>query len=262
MKITRQKVFEWTKRTITYLIGLFIIAFGVSIAVKSNLGVSSATSLPYVLSVKFTALTLGNWTTIIYCVIVLLQLVLLKKDFKWYYIFQFAVSTVFGFFVDGAAFLAQLIVPDVTHYVLRLIYTLVSLVLIAIGVILYLAPNIMSMPVEGFAQALAKRTKLQFSSCKMIADMSLTALAIICSFIFWGRLEGVREGTIILAFGTGFVIKPLNKLIKQPLHSFLFGKPQEVLVEVVDAPTEGGEHLSCDPAVQNSQESDRVDEAQ
>ncbi|MBR2967397.1 MAG: hypothetical protein IKC35_01300 [Clostridia bacterium] len=226
MRAKKEQVFCWIKRVIVYLVGLFVIAFGVSIAVKSNLGVSSATSLPYVLSKRFTFLTLGNWTTIIYCVIVLLQLAILRKDFKWYYIFQFAVSTVFGFFVDGASFIASFIIPDVTFYALRLLYTAISLVLIAIGVILYLAPNIMSMPVEGFAQALTAKTKLQFSTSKMIADMSLTALAVVFSLIFWQKLDGIREGTIILAFGTGLVIKPINKLIKNPLHSFLFGKKE------------------------------------
>ena len=234
MKIKKEQVIGWIKRTIVYLVGLFVIAFGVSIAVKSNLGVSSATSLPYVLSKQFTFLTLGNWTTIIYCIIVLLQLALLRKDFKWYYIFQFAVSTVFGFFVDGASWLASLFVPDVTHYALRLLYTAISLILIALGVILYLAPNIMSMPVEGFAQALSKKSKLQFSTCKMIADMSLTLLAVVLSFVFWGKLDGIREGTIILAFGTGMVIKPINKLIKIPLSNFLFGKKKETMQESVE----------------------------
>ncbi|MBR2970807.1 MAG: hypothetical protein IKC48_03320, partial [Clostridia bacterium] len=234
MTIKKEKVLEWVKRIIVYFVGLFIIAFGVAVAKMSNLGVSSATSFPYVLSLKFTALTIGNWTTIVYCVMVLLQLALLGKEFKWYYIFQFAVSTVFGFFVDLAVLLCDLIVPAVNHYALQMLYTAISLVLIAIGVILYLAPNIMSMPVEGFAQALAKRTKLQFSTTKMISDLSLTALAVIFSLIFWGKLEGVREGTIILAFGTGFVIRPLNKLIKQPLHNFLFGKKDEPIEQKMD----------------------------
>lgn len=246
MTIKKEKVFEWVKRIIVYLVGLFIIAFGVAVAKMSNLGVSSATSFPYVLSLKFTWLTIGNWTTIVYCVIVLLQLALLGKEFKWYYIFQFAVSTVFGFFVDLAVVLCDLIVPAVSHYALQMLYTLVSLVLIAIGVILYLAPNIMSMPVEGFAQALAKRTKLQFSTTKMISDLSLTALAVIFSLIFWGELVGVREGTIILAFGTGFVIRPLNKLIKKPLHNFLFGKKDvSPMQEIEDASAELSQRLDA-----------------
>lgn len=227
MKVTKEKTIEWTKRSIAYLLGLFLIAIGISIAVKSNLGVSPASSLPFVLSKRFVSLSLGTWTTIVYCVLVLVQLVLLGKEFKWYYLFQFAVSTLFGFFVDGAAWLAQFCVPDVSHYALRLLYTLISMVVIAFGVTLYLAGNIMSMPAEGVALALSKRTKMQVPSCKMIVDMSLVACALVCSLIFFHGLNGIREGTLVSAFGIGFIMKPINKFLKKPLHDFLFGKPQE-----------------------------------
>lgn len=233
MKITKPKAIEWTNRIIVYLLGMFVIAIGVNVAIKSDMGVSSATSLPYVLSQYFTDLSTGTWTTIVYCVIVLLQLAILRKDFKWYYIFQFAVSTVFGFFVDWAGLIINLIIPNkATHIAVQFTYTAISLIVIAIGVILYLAPNIMSMPVEGFAQALSKKTKLQFSTAKMITDSTLTVLAVICSIIFWNMLDfwnspgRIGVGTLILAFGTGLIMKPINRLIKTPLHDFLFGKPQ------------------------------------
>lgn len=222
MKITKDKRIEWTKRSIFYLLGLFFIAFGISIAIKSNLGVSPASSLPYVLSRRFTRLTLGTWTTIIYCVLVLIQLILLRKDFKWYYVFQFAVSTVFGFFVDGAAWLAQFCVPDVSHYALRFLYTLISMVVIAFGVTMYLTSNIMSMPAEGVALAISKCTNWQVPTCKMITDMSITLGAVVCSFIFFGRLDGVREGTLLLAFGIGFIMKPISKYFKEPLKKWIY----------------------------------------
>ena len=60
MKVTKEQTIEWTKRTIAYLLGLFLIAIGISIAVKSNLGVSPASSLPFVLSKRFASLTLGT----------------------------------------------------------------------------------------------------------------------------------------------------------------------------------------------------------
>lgn len=227
MKVTKEKTIEWTKRTIAYLLGLFLIAIGISIAVKSNLGVSPASSLPFVLSKRFASLTLGTWTTIVYCVLVLVQLVLLGKEFKWYYLLQFAVSTLFGFFVDGAAWLAQFCVPDVSHYLLRLLYMLISMVVIAFGVTLYLTANIMSMPAEGVVLAISKRTKWQVPTCKTIVDMSLACLALVCSLIFFHGLNGVREGTLISAFGIGFIMKPINKFIKQPLRDFLFGKPKQ-----------------------------------
>lgn len=233
--MTKEKVLEWVKRSVSYLLGMFLIAFGISIAVKSNLGVSPATSLPYVLSKKWSGLSLGTWTTIVYCVLVLVQLILLRKDFKWYYVLQFAVSTVFGFFVDGAAWLAQFCIPDVSLYVLRLLYTLLSMVFIAFGVTLYLAGNIMCMPAEGVALALSKCTKWQVSTCKTITDMSIAVSALVFSLIFFHRLDGIREGTLLLAFGIGFMMKPINRFIKKPLHQFLYGNGEATATAEIGA---------------------------
>lgn len=226
MKIEKQTLIQWIKRIITYLLGLFTIACGVSVAVKSSLGVSPATSVPSVLSIKFPSLTLGTWTTIVYCGLVLVQLAILGKRFKWYYVFQFAVSYLFGLFVDAAGWLSQFCVPDVSHYALRWVYTLISMFLIALGVTLYLSANIMSMPVEGTAVAVSIRTNKPVSSCKMVVDMTLAAIAVACSLLFFHGLQGVREGTMVCSFGIGFMMKPINKVIKKPLHKFLYGKPK------------------------------------
>lgn len=57
---------QWLKRFLIYGLGMFLIAVGINISIKSNLGVSAVSSLPYVLSLKFTFLSVGNWTIAIY----------------------------------------------------------------------------------------------------------------------------------------------------------------------------------------------------
>ena len=214
----------WIKRSAVYLLGLFCVAIGVNISIKSNLGISAVTSLPYVFSQKFSSLTVGNWTTIIYCCYVLIQLALLGKNFKWYYLFQFAVATLFGFLVDGAALLTSLCVPSVSMYLLRLVYVFISIVFIAFGIMLYLEADIMSMPAEGVNVAMSKRFKLPVSTCKVIFDVFIVSIAIILSFLFFKSLIGVREGTVIIAVLVGFVMKPIAKYCKQPIHNWLYGK--------------------------------------
>lgn len=223
--MTKANVWTWTKRFFFYILGMFIIAFGVNIAINSELGVSPNNSVPLVLSRKFTALSMGTWVSIIFSLFVVLQLFILWKDFKWYYVFQFAVSTVFGFFVDWTAFLCGWVVP--VNYFVRVLYVLLSTVLIALGILLYLEPNVMSMPAEGVAVALSKRTKRPLSTCKIFFDVLLTAIAVTLSLIFFKKLDGIGVGTVIIAFGVGYVIKWLAKLIKKPLHTLIFGKEKE-----------------------------------
>ncbi len=220
----KRKTICWLKRGVAYLLGFFLIAIGINISIKSKLGVSAVTSIPYVLSQKWTALSVGTWTTIIYCGYVLIQLALLGKNFKWYYIFQFAVATLFGWMVDLAALLVGVCVPDVSLYVLRIVYVLISTVFIAFGILIYLEANIMSMPAEGVNVAMSKRFKLPVSTCKIIFDVFIVSVAIVLSLIFFKGLVGVREGTVIIAVLVGFVMKPISKFCKKSIRTLLYGK--------------------------------------
>ena len=216
----KQKITEWIKRIIIYILGMFIIALGVNVAKKSALGISPNNAVPFVLAGNFPQITTGDWVSIVFSLFVLLQWLILGKDFKWYYIFQFVISFIFGRFVNWSVFL----VPNISGIFLQITYIILSTFLIALGIILYLAPNIMSMPAEGVAQALAKRTKKPLSACKMAFDVFLTLTALLLSFIFFGEIREIGVGTIILAFGVGYVIKLLNKAIKHPIQKFLYGK--------------------------------------
>ena len=66
-----------------YTLGLFSLAIGVTLSIKSQLGVSPVNSLPYVVS-QVMNLELGLVTTLVFTVYVLMQILLLRKDFKIY----------------------------------------------------------------------------------------------------------------------------------------------------------------------------------
>ncbi len=219
-------VVEWIKRALFYVVGLAFVAFGINIAKVSDLGISPVSSIPFVLGEKFTFLSNGNWTTIIYAGFVLVQLILLLKQFKWYYLFQIGVALLFGFLVDGTALIVKLFLSTPDLYVWKLLLILWSIVLIAFGIFLYLEANIMSMPGEGVTVAISTRFKLSVPTAKLIFDISITAIAVILSFCFFGKLQIVREGTAFCMVGVGLVMKPIMKLLKKPLHTFIYGKEQ------------------------------------
>lgn len=226
MKIDKQKKIEYVKRAVFYLLGMFLIAWGVDFAVSSNLGVSPNNAVPFVLSKKFTFLSMGNWVSIIFSLFVLLQVFILWKNFKWYSIFQFVVSLAFGWFVDAAAWLDSFYLPITSNYLVRFLYIGISMALIAVGILMYLEANLMCMPAEGVAIALSKRFKKTISTCKIVFDVFLTVLSMTLSLIFFKNINGLQV-TIVLAFGVGFVMKPIAKLMKKPLHNFLYGKEKE-----------------------------------
>ena len=227
MKITKEKIWEWTKRLTVYVLGLFICAIGVNVAIASNLGVSPNNSLPLVISNKFTALTLGNWVTIVYVMLVLLQIILMGKNFKWCDIFQLAVSLAFGVFVDAAKWLCDACLPPITLYPVRLLCILISTFLIALGLCLYMDTKIIMLPVEGFSSALAYRLKRPFTTCKIATDVIVTCISVTLSLVWFHRFVGIREGTAVIAVGVGFVMKLINKWTQEPIERFLFGKREK-----------------------------------
>ena len=86
-----------------YCLGLWVLAFGIALAVNSNLGVSPVSSLPYVVSL-ISGVSLGTCTTVIYAGYVLLQMAISRK-FQPALLLQLVFSTVFGYFVDAAKLL-------------------------------------------------------------------------------------------------------------------------------------------------------------
>lgn len=78
---------EYIKRYIFFFIGLYIISFGIALSTKADLGVTPISSIPYVLSVAL-PLTMGQFTMITQACYIVIQIFLLKKNFKiidWFF---------------------------------------------------------------------------------------------------------------------------------------------------------------------------------
>lgn len=207
------------KKLIVYVLGLFIVALGVSFSVKSDLGVSPVNSIPYVISLK-TGIEQGRCVTVIFICFIALQFLISPKTFSVKNLLQIIGSTVFGYFVT-AANLLTVGVPGCSNYLMRLVYLFISMVLIAIGVSLYMKPKLLPLPAEGIMQALVDRFGIKFPNAKSGVDTTMVIVAAILSLVFFGKLNGVREGTIIAALGIGQFVKVWNKLAGDKVDIFL-----------------------------------------
>ena len=198
------------KRLLMYLIGLFVLAFGVSFSINSNLGVTPVSSLPYVIS-KISGVSMGLCVTLIYAGFVLVQIIILRKDFKLIDLGQVIFAGVFGYFVDfGQWILGGFTIPT---YVGSLVMLTISIILVAIGVSLYMAADLLNMPMEGMVSAVNQKIikKLSFGDVKVILDTIVVAFSLILSLLFLGGIQGVREGTVLSALLVGKVMKKLDR---------------------------------------------------
>lgn len=212
-------VFRWTKRLLIYLAGLFCMAVGVVFSVKSSLGVSPVTCLANVVY-QITQIDLGVCTTAVYCLYILAELLILRRQFKLHMLLQLVASFLFGALVSLAVSLFAFL-PAPESYPMRMLFLLCSIPLVALGVTLYLAPNILPTPGEGMSLAISTKTGLSVANCKMIFDCTMTAISAIVSLIWFHTLVGVREGTVISALLVGFVMKRMMRVWQPALLRFV-----------------------------------------
>lgn len=198
------------RRVACYGLGLFILALSVSLSVKSNLGVSPVNSLPYVIS-ELIGWDMGLVTAALFTCYVGLQALLLRGEFQLKSLLQIAVGMLFGAFVSVTGRLLAFDTPDA--YFMRMAFSLVSVVFVALGLTLILAADIVPQPPEGLMLAIEMKTGWKFSNIKIGFDCTVVALAILLGFIFRGQLMGAREGTVIAAVCVGMVMALLKKTI-------------------------------------------------
>jgi uncharacterized membrane protein YczE len=213
------KIKVWSKRLLVYLAGLFIMAVGVVFSVKSALGVSPVTCLANVVS-QMTAYDVGTCTTAVYCLYILVEIIILRRDFKPQMLLQILASFLFGTLVTLAGKIFAFL-PAPTTYIMRMVFLLASIPMVAFGVMLYLAPQILPTPGEGMSLAISKKTGLTVASSKMIFDCSLVVISAVTSLVYFHGFVGVREGTVISALTVGVVMKQMMKFCQRPLLKFV-----------------------------------------
>ena len=197
-------------RYIIFLIGLFVNSLGVSLITKANLGTSPISSIPYVLSLNF-PLTLGNFTIIFSLLLIFLQLLILRKNFKPEYYLQIPVSILFGYFIDFIMILMAFVQPE--SYPSKIIYLLIGCVILGFGVYIEVLADVVMLPGESFVRAIVQTWNREFGSTKVCFDVSMAVIAAVLSFVLAHRLDGVREGTVIAALLVSFITRQFGKAL-------------------------------------------------
>lgn len=192
-----------------YFIGLFIMTVGIALSVKSNLGVSPVSSIPYTMTCVW-GIEMGKATIIFHAALVLIQILILRKRFRPINLLQVVVGIVFGYFTTFCNYLATYL-PSTDNMVMRIVLMLVSTVFIAVGIFFYLPADLIPLAGEGVMQAVSDVTKIEFSKVKIGFDCSMVVISVITCLICIHSLGSVGVGTVIAAFLVGFNLGRVNK---------------------------------------------------
>jgi len=194
-------------RYAVFTIGLYCLSLGMVLIVASSLGTTPISSMNYVLSIN-TPLTLGGATFIFNMALIVAQLVLAgryatKKDYIEI-LLQIPFSIPFSIFIDFNMWMFGGM--HVTSYLMALVILLLGCLMQGLGVTLEIKPDVAMMSAEGFVKYTAKRLDKPFGKTKVVFDISLVAGAIALSWLMAKRIDGVREGTVVAALITGYIV--------------------------------------------------------
>ncbi len=199
---------ELAKRYFTFVVSIFIIAFGLSGVVRSDLGVSPISSTPYVFSAN-TPLSIGTYLFLLCLLFIIVQMVLLGREEiskrRFDLLVQVPISFIFGMCTDLTMWILSDLLPE--SYPAKMAILILGCAMLAVGICLEVVAGVAMMGAECTVQVIARRFKLEFGTVKMFFDITLVCVAIISSLLFAGRVEGIREGTIVTALITGPLVK-------------------------------------------------------
>ncbi|MGN0542652.1 MAG: YitT family protein [Acutalibacteraceae bacterium] len=199
------------KRYGLFLIGLFIASLGVAFSAKAGLGTSPVASVPYSVSIVNHALTFGWWLNILSLIQILVQVLLLRRRCKpTEIVIQTVLAFAYGYMTDFSCRLLSRIQP--ASYAEKFMWMLVGCVVLAFGIWIQYKGGVAMLPGEAMNRAISITTGKSYENVKIFFDVLYIVLAGAICLVFTGKLQGVREGSVIAAVLIGNIIKLYNRL--------------------------------------------------
>ena len=200
-------------------LGLVLVALGVGISIKSNLGIAPPSCPPTILNLKFTAISVGTFTWMMHLLFILTQWIILGKRFKLKYLMQIPAAFVFGYMCDGAIWLFDSINSPASNYTVQILLSLAAVVITALGIKIEVLGRSWMLAGDMLTAVMADESKKPFGTVKVIFDVVLVAVTALLAWVFFGLLTGngstvvIREGTLILAILTGLCMRVTDPLL-------------------------------------------------
>ena len=200
---------DMIKRYSLFLVGLFIASMGVAFSTKAGLGTSPVASVPYSVSLVSTLLSFGGWLNLLSVIQIAIQVIILKGKCNYIEIaIQTVLAFVYGYLTNFSVWLIKDI--KVTAYTMQFLFMLLGCVILALGIWIQLKGAVAMLPGEAMNRAISKVFGFRYENVKIFFDILYIAIAAVICLIFLGKLQGVREGSIIAAILVGNIIKSYN----------------------------------------------------
>ena len=205
-------------RFIIYILGIFILALGGVLAIKSNLGASPVSSLPLSIS-RVSNLSLGTAATVLFTVYVVIQIILLRKNFKVVQLLQIVFAVLFGQIMN---LFNSVININANNIYIKLFICVASFFITALGVFLTITANIVPVAPDGLTQVISLKNNIDFGKAKIYFDCVVVILSILILLLNGKNLDGMGIGTILSAILVGRIVFFINTYFKSSLEKIIF----------------------------------------
>lgn len=220
-------VYRWA----FYLLGLLVLAIGLTLNTKAGLGVSAIISVSSSISEVF-GFSFGNTTLGLYSVFIVIEIILHTIRDRNYEkntaealknagrrnrklvllmdILQLPLSIVFTRFLN----IFSALIPNFAlgGMAVRVLVLLTAIAFTGIGAAMSLNMRIIPNPGDGIVQAIADCVHKEVGFTKNCVDVVNILISTSIGLIFAGHLAGVGIGTVLAVVGVGRVIAVFNRL--------------------------------------------------
>ena len=171
------------------MVSLYLMTLGVVLCVKSCLGSSVISSLPFVFSLagpvsRVPEWTIGGYTIAMNFILVFCQVLILRKKFEPVQLFQLVIGFVFGWLIDLNMFLTSAL--ECGTLPSQLFVQFAGCTIMGIGIAFEVRCGSVTMPGEGISIVISQVARRPFAKVKIGVDTALVVLAVgSCYFFFW-----------------------------------------------------------------------------
>jgi len=216
---------HFIRQHVLLLAALYVLTFGVSLFIRSNLGASAISVSPLVWSEagnasvslfgwQVPAFSVGGYTIIMNSFFVFLQILILRRRYQLFQLFQLIVGAIFSFFLDVNLAITEPLTAGsgAAGFAWGLFLVFAGGTIMGVGVACEVRCKSVMMPGEGVQVAIAQASGKEFSKVKIIVDTSLVCIAIVCCVAFFGtwRWELIGIGTLVSMVYIGIVVRLLS----------------------------------------------------
>lgn len=175
---------------------------------KSNLGATPIGVCPAVFSVPLNIST-GAAMGILLVFFIIVQILILKKEFSPFQTLQIAATLVYSFMLDLTSNFLELL--PASNLLLRVLYCLLGIIILSFGVFIMLKTDFLMLPQDAVVKVLCEKLNVEYGKVKISLDVVLTTIAAVGTLIINGKLVNVGIGTVAAAILVGKTINMIKK---------------------------------------------------